>query len=29
MVDLGPFSTRIKAREWSRTHLAEPPGMAG
>jgi hypothetical protein len=25
MVDLGPFSTRIKARDWSRTYLAEPP----
>ena len=28
MIDLGPFSTRIKAREWSRTYLAEPPGTA-
>jgi len=26
MSDLGPFSTRIKAREWSRTYLTEPPG---
>ena len=25
MIDLGPFSTRTKARKWSRTYLAEPP----
>ncbi len=23
-IDLGPFSTRIKARNWSRKHLADP-----
>ena len=28
MNDLGPFSTRIKAREWSRAYLNEPPGTA-
>ena len=28
VVDLGPFATRTKAREWSRTYLAEPAGTA-
>lgn len=27
-VDLGPFSTRAKARRWSRSYLAEPAGTA-
>jgi hypothetical protein len=26
MIDLGPFSTRTKARRWSRTYLAGPAG---
>jgi hypothetical protein len=29
VADLGPFSTRTKARQWSRTYLTEPAGIAG
>jgi hypothetical protein len=27
-IDLGPFSTRTKARTWSRTYLSEPGAAA-